>query len=324
MQNARRAAAATVEENVAYVKAVRTELISTIVTDYYQLEMLDAQIAAVGRTIESWKKMVRTQKALMDVGEASSDELSQTEASQLEAEAILEGLQRDMLQTENALCAVLGRTSGHIERGDFATSCKYIKNIPRIDIHALRKRPDVLQAEAQLKSAYYNTNVAIASLYPSLSLSGSIGWTNDPGTVIDPTGWLKTALASLAAPIFQGGRLRAEVTKAKAEQESAKVAFQQAVIDAGKEVNDALASEQYARKTISLREHEIEKLTHTLHVTQLKMRYDSDVNYLQVLTAQQSLMEAEISLLSDRYEMIESHIQLFRALDGEYSHPKIM
>jgi len=319
MQNARHAAAATVEERTAYVQAVRTELISTIATAYYQLEMLDAQIEAVGRTIESWKQMVQTQKALMDVGEASSDELSQTEASQLEAEAVLEGLRHDMLQAENALCAILGRKSGHIERGDFATSCKSIKNIPRIDIRALRKRPDVLQAEAQLKTAYYYTNVAIASLYPSLSLSGSIGWTNDPGMIIDPTGWLKTALASLIAPIFQGGQLRAEVTKAKAEQEAAKVAFQQAVIDAGKEVNDALASEQYARKTISLREREIEKLTHTLQVTQLKMRYDSDVNYLQVLTAQQSLMEAEMSLLSDRYAMIESHIQLFRALGGEYS-----
>ncbi len=319
MQNARRAAAATVEEKAAYAKAVRTELITTIVTAYYKLEMLDAQIATTSRTIESWEAMVRTQKALVAVGEATSDELSQTEASQLKTKAELEELRRDMLQAENALCAVLGRKSGHIERGDFATSCLSMKAIPRINIRALRKRPDILMAEAQLKSAYYTTNVAIASLYPSLNLSGSIGWTNDPGTVMNPTGWLKSAMASLTAPIFEGGRLRAEVKKAQAEQESAKIAFQQAVIDAGKEVNDALASEQYARKTISLRELEIEKLSHTLHATRLKMRYDSGVNYLQVLTAQQSLLEAEINLLSDRYTMLESCIQLFRALGGEYT-----
>ncbi len=319
LQNARRAAAATVEEKTAYAKAVRTELISTIVTAYYKLEMLDAQIAAAGRTIESWEAMIRTQKALMDVGEATSDELSHTEASQLEAKAELEELRRDMLQAENALCAVLGRKSGHIERGDFAASCLSVKDIPSVDIRALRKRPDIVQAEARLKSAYYTTNVAIASLYPSLSLSGSIGWTNDPGIVMNPTGWLKSAMASLTAPIFQGGRLRAEVRKAKAEQESAKLAFQQTVIDAGKEVNDALASEQYARKTIALREREIEKLSHTLNATRLKMRYDSGVNYLQVLTAQQSLLEAEINLLSDRFTMLESCIQLFRALGGEYA-----
>ena len=315
LRNAKKAAAATVEEKAAYVQAVQVELIATIATSYYQLEMYDAQISDTRDIINSWEESVRAQKALMAVGEATSDEVSQSEASKLEAEETLEELQQQMIEAENALCVLLGRYSGHIERGDFLTSCEQIPLIPQVNIQALAARPDIRQAEAALVKAFYLTNEARAALYPSLNLTGSIGWTSTHETA-SVTGMVMRALGELVQPIFANGKLRAAVKQAKAEQEEAKIAFRQAILEAGQEVNDILASRQYAQRAISLNSQQVEKLTDVLDATKKRMRYDSEVNYLQVLLARQSLLEARLSLLSHRYGLLESTIQLYKALGG--------
>lgn len=319
MQNAKKAAAASVEEKQAYVQAVQVELIATIATSYYQLEMYDAQITDTRAILESWDESIRAQKALMAVGEATSDEVSQAEAGRLEAEATLAELQMQMLQAENALCTLLGRSSGHVVRGEFLTSCQAFDQVPKINIRALSTRPDIRQAEAELERAFYATNEARASLYPSLTLSGNIGWTNDAGEIVSPAGVLTRALASLTQPVFANGRLRTAVRQAQAEQEEAKINFRQAILKAGQEVNDILATRQYAQQAIELNTHQIKKLTEVLTATEMRMRYDSEVNYLQVLLARQSLLEARLSLLSNRYTLLESFIGLYRALGGVYS-----
>ena len=316
MRNAKRAAAATVEEQMAYEQAVRTELIATIATAYYQLEMYDAQIADARSIIGSWDESIATQRVLLSVGEATSDDVDQAEAAKLEAESTLEELLLQLRQAENALCAALGRPCQHIDRDSLGASCLAIDSVPSISIRALARRPDVRQAEATLKAAFYATNEARAALYPSLSLSGSIGWTNDIGEIVSPAGLLMNALGSLTQPLFAGGRLRAEVQRTKAEQEAAKVAFRQTVLEAGREVNDLLATEQYARRAISLSEQQVEKLSHIVDASKLRMQYDEDVNYLQVLLARQALLEARLQLLAHRYEMIDAHIQLYKALGG--------
>lgn len=316
MRNAKRAAAATVEEQMAYEQAVRTELIATVATAYYQLEMYDAQIADTRSIISSWEESIATQRILLEVGEATSDDVDQSEAAKLEAESTLEELLLQLRQAENALCATLGRPCQHIERDSLSNSCLAIDSVPSISILALARRPDIRQAEAVLKAAFYATNEARAALYPSLSLSGSIGWTNDVGEIVSPAGVLMNALGSLTQPLFAGGRLRAEVQRTKAEQEAAKVAFRQTVLEAGREVNDIMATEQYARRAISLSEQQVEKLSHIADASKLRMQYDEDVNYLQVLLARQALLEARLQLLAHRYEMIDAHIQLYKALGG--------
>lgn len=316
MRNAKRAAAATVEEQMAYEQAVRTELIATVATAYYQLEMYDAQIADTRSIIKSWEESIATQRVLLSVGEATSDDVDQSEAAKLEAESTLEELLLQLRQAENALCSVLGRPCQHIERDSLGSSCIAISSIPSISIRALAQRPDVRQAEAALKVAFYATNEARAALYPSLSLSGNIGWTNDVGEIVSPAGILMSALGSLTQPLFSGGRLRAEVQRAKAEQEAAKVAFHQTVLEAGQEVNDILATEQYARQAISLSEQQVEKLSHIADASKLRMQYEEDVNYLQVLLARQALLESRLQLLMHRFELMSAHIQLYKALGG--------
>ena len=318
LQNAKKAAAANVEEKAAYVQAVQVELIATIATSYYQLEMYDAQISDTRDIVNSWDESVRAQKALMAVGEATSDEVSMAEASKLKAEETLEALQLQMIQAENALCLLLGRYSGHIERGDFQTSCEKMPLIPQVNIQVLATRPDIRQAEAALKKAFYLTNEARAALYPSLNLSGIIGWTNNVGDATTPTSLLMRALGSLTQPVFANGKLRAEVKKAQAEQEEAKIAFRQAILKAGQEVNNVLATRQYTQRAIQQISQQVEKLMDVLDATEKRMRYDSEVNYLQVLLSRQALLEARLSLLEHRYKFLDSTIQLYKALGGGY------
>jgi len=294
-------------------QAVQVELIAT---SYYQLEMLDAQIADTRAILESWEESIRVQKALMAVGEATSDEVAQAEASRLEAEKKLEELQRQVLQSEHALCAVLGRYGGHIVRSDFQTSIGQLNVVDSLPLRVLANRPDVRQAEAALKSAYYLTNVARAAFYPSLTIGGQVGFgygAENDGTL---TGLLTRVFGSLTMPVFAQGRLKADLKKAKAEQEEAQVAFHQTLVDASKEVNDILAGQHHARRTIALNEQQLEKLQHVLQVTETRMKYESEVNFLQVLLARQSLLEARLSLLDNRYDLVESVINLYRALGG--------
>ncbi len=279
--------------------------------------MYDAQIKETRGIVNSWDESVRAQKALRAVGEATSDEVSMAEASKLEAEETLEALQLQMIETENALCALLGRYSGHIERGDFQASCEQMPLIPKVNIQALATRPDIRQAEAALKKAFYLTNKARAALYPTLNLSGIIGWTNDADEVVSPSGLLMRTLGSLTQPVFAKGKLRAAVKEAQAEQEVAKIAFHQAILKAGQEVNNVLATRQYTQRSIKQISQQVEKLTDVLDATEKRMRYDSEVNYLQVLLARQALLEARLSLLSHRYGLLGSTIQLYKALGGE-------
>ena len=316
MRNARKAAVATVEEKQAYAQAVRVELIATIAASYYQLEMLDAQIADTREIIGSWEESIRVQKALMAVGEATSDEVAQAEASRMEAETKLEDLQKQMLQAEHALCTVLGRYSNGIERGNFHNSAQLLKLTDGVPLQALAQRPDVRQAESALKRAFYLTNEARAAFYPSLTIGGQVGFSLSADEDGSLSGLLTRAFGSLTMPIFAQGKLKADLKKAKAEQEEAQISFRQAILNASKEVNDILASQHYASRAITLNEQQVEKLNHVLQVTEIRMKYESEVNFLQVLMARQSLLEARLSLLENRYQLVDAYIQLYRALGG--------
>ena len=124
-------------------------------------------------------------------------------------------------------------------------------------------------------------------------------------------------LGSLTQPVFAKGKLRAAVKEAKAGQETAKIAFHQAILQAGQEVNNVLATRQYNQRAIKQISQQVEKLTDVLDATEKRMNYDSEVNYLQVLLARQTLLEARLSLLSHCYGLLGSTIQLYKVLGGD-------
>jgi len=180
----------------------------------------------------------------------------------------------------------------------------------------LSRRPDVRAAENSLASAYYAVNIARADLYPSLSLSGVAGWTNNlGGTVMNPSGLLLNAAASFFQPIFNAGAMRGKVKIARADRQAAELAFQQTVLNAGAEVNNALTKYQTALAKEEWRTAQVESLSRAVSKTEKLMQYTS-TTYLEVLTAQQSLLQAQTAQAQDTYEKISAVISLYRALGG--------
>ena len=174
------------------------------------------------------------------------------------------------------------------------------------------------QAETQLATAYYATNESRAAFYPGINLSGTIGWTNDLGTVVNPGKWIWNAIGSLTQPLLQNGQLRAQYKISKAQQEQAKLSFQQTLLNAGAEVNAALTKIQATNEKSDLYDKQIASLETAVKSTQALM-LNSSTNYLQVLTAQQTLLSAQISQISNRFDQIQAVIELYQALGGGYT-----
>lgn len=185
-----------------------------------------------------------------------------------------------------------------------------------VPLQLLSNRPDVRSAEYSLMQAFYATAEARSALYPKITLSGTVGWTNNSGMgIVNPGKLLLSAAGSLVQPIFNANANRARVKIAKAQQEEYKLAFQQALLNAGAEVNDALTQSQSARAKADLRVQQIAALERAVESTELLMQHGS-TTYLEVLTAQQSLLTAQLSQISDRFNEIQGIVNLYQALGG--------
>lgn len=316
--NAKRGARAALEQSEAYRQAVQTQLVATIANSYYTLLMLDRQLAITCRTADTWTESVRTMKALKRAGQATEMAVAQTEASKLSVDASVVSLRRQINEMENSLSTLLGLSPQEIMRSTLEDQQFPDSLSTGVPLQLLSRRPDVRQCEAQLATAYYATNSARSAFYPSITLSGSAGWTNAAGAAIsNPGQWLLSAIGSLVQPIFNRGKNIANLKIAKAQQEEALLTFQQSLLDAGAEVNNALVKWQSARERITLDERQTISLRSALRSSELLMQHSSQ-NYLEVLTARQSLLQAELNVASDRFDEIQGVINLYHALGGGY------
>ena len=316
--NSKRGAQAALEQSEAYRQAVQTQLVATIANSYYTLLMLDEQLDISRRTAQTWDESVRTMKALKRAGQATEMAVAQTEAGKLAVDASVLSVERQINEMENSLSTLLGLSPQAIERSTLKEQQFPDTLSTGVPLQLLSRRPDVRQCEAQLAVAYYATNSARSAFYPSITLSGSAGWTNATGaTVTNPGQWLLTAVGSLVQPLFNRGKNIANLKIAKAQQEEALLTFRQSLLDAGAEVNDALVQWQTARQRIQLDEQQVAALRSALHSSELLMQHSSQ-NYLEVLTARQSLLQAELDTTTDRFDEIQGVINLYHALGGGY------
>lgn len=314
--NAKRGARAALEGSRAYEQAVQTELVATIANSYYTLLMLDRKLEINERTLDSWKEMEKTLEALKNAGKSNDAAVLQAKANRLALEASVVSVLKSIRETENSLSALLADTSQMIKRGILAKQSFPDTLTVGLPIQLLANRPDVRQAEFNLTQACYATNSARAAFYPSITLSGSIGWTNNAGEIImNPGSWLLRAVGSLVQPLFNKGTNIANLRQAKAYQEETLLLFRQSLLDAGKEVNDALTICQSARLRLDYGEQQVSVLKEAVRKTELMMRHSS-INYLEVLTARQSLLDAELTQAQDKFDEIQGIISLYHALGG--------
>lgn len=314
--NAKWGARAALEGSRAYEQAVQTRLVATISGSYYTLSMLDRQLAINERTLDTWEKTVHTLEALKRAGKSNDAAVLQAQANRMALESSVLSIRKSIAETENALSALLALPSQAIERGTLEDAVFPETVSIGVPLQLLANRPDVRQAEHNMAQAFYATNAARAAFYPSLTLSGTLGWTNNGGGVVtNPAGWLANAIGSLVQPLFNRGANRANLKIAKARQEEATLLFRQSLLDAGKEVNDALTAWQTARQRLEIDRNQIATLREAVRKTELLMRH-SPTTYLEVLTAQQSLLAAEQAEAQDRFDEIAGVIALYHALGG--------
>ena len=314
--NTKRGAEAALEQSKSYKQAVRTQLIATIANSYYTLLLLDKQLAISERTAAIWKENVNAMRALKKAGLRDESAVSQAEANYLSVEASLLTLRQQINATENSLSTLLGKVPQTINRSNLDKQVFPQKISTGVPLELLKNRPDVQQAEYSLAQAFYSVNEARSAFYPNITLSGSAGWTNSGGGFIaNPGALLLQAIGSLTQPLFNKGTNIARLKITKAQQEEAALAFRQSLLNAGSEVNNALTQWQTARERILLGNKQIKSLETALKSSRLLMEH-GDFTYLEVLTAQQSLLQAELTVVSDRFDEIQGVINLYHSLGG--------
>ena len=319
LRNAKKSAQVAVEQTKTVRQAVQQSLVANVANFYYTLCMLDAQLVVSEQTAANWRQSVEMTRKLMEAGRSNKAALSQTEANCLNVEASVYDLREAIVLTENALCTILGEAPHHIQRASLDTFVAPAVVETGVPMALLQNRPDVKQAELQLAQAFYGVNSANANFYPALTISGTLGYTNNGTTIeLDPAKWIWNALASLVQPIFQNGRLIAQKRVAVMQQEEAKMGFQQSLVSAGNEVNSALVSLQTAEAKKALIAQQVSALESAVQATEAlyKDNVSRQVNYLNVLTAQSGLLSAQLGQISNQFATIQATIDLYQALGG--------
>ncbi len=315
LRNAKRQSKSALEQSVAYQKAVQTELVATVAINYHTLLLLDKQLDISLRTMKMWEENIRTMEAMLRAGRINNNSVLQSKANRLALESNIVSIQEQIEVAENNISTLLKITPQHIDRAtDIVMHAPEELHIG-LPLQLLANRPDVQMAEYSLAQSFYAVGVARASLYPSISLTGSMSYSDGSGVVTNPGDIIYNLAGSILQPIFNRRKLRGELEIAKLQQEQSLLQFNQAVLDAGAEVNIAIIECRSARERMFKQEQQIENLQKALRGAELLMKHGTS-SYLEVLVAQQGLLSAELSLATSKFEQTQGVINLYRSLGG--------
>ena len=307
----KRKAKAVLAQAEASADATKANLIATVVEQYFHLLLLEILMA----TDSLWDESLETERALWENGKAYSTAVNQMESSNLSVKMQIIDTRRSIRSAENTMCKLLRITPQSIARntwGAYALPERFETGVPAV---LLENRPDIKAADQALAEAFYNTASARAAFYPSFNLMGLIGWTNNGGVIADPGALLLQAAASLTQPIFQAGKLSAQLKIAKLNQQDQLNQYVQTVINAGNQVNECLADCQTARDKDILYKRQVAVLQDAYDGTHELMN-NGKASYLEVLTAQESLLSAQLNEAENLYNGAIGLISLYIALGG--------
>ena len=328
--NKKRAANAVLLQSQVYEEAKRANLISAVAQQYYLLQLLDRQLEILTATDSLWNASLATEKTLWENGKVYSTAVNQMEASYLNVKTQIVDARRSIRDVENSICSLLAETPQHIERTQWGSAAlpehpsystgqrMFDNKFIQIGVPAtmLELRPDIRLANFAMEEAFYNTQAARAAFYPSINLSGAAGWTNSAGgMLVNPGKILLNAVASLTQPIYARGQIKANHKIAQLSEEDLQRQYVQTVIDAGNQVNEALADCQAAREKHGYYHRQVEVL-HEAYKGTHELMDNGKSNYLEVLTAQETLLNAQLSEAMNMYNGAQAVIALYIALGG--------
>lgn len=300
-----------------YQTLVKTNIISGVANMYYTLLMLDKQLEIVNNmhelTKETWDKM----KVLKDLGRGiRSTGVQSAEANYYAVEAKKTDLVRQIRETENALSLLMGQPAQSILRGKLENQALPTNLSTGIGIQLLANRPDVHAAEMQLAECFYGIETARSRFYPSLTIAPTGMFTNSAGAaVINPGKWMLSAVGSLVQPIFQKGKIIAGLRVAEAQYEKAYNTWQNSIFKAGNEVSNALVLYHSSGEKSKIEAKQIQTLQQNVEDTKLLLSQSSST-YLEVITAQQTLLNAQMAKITDDFHKMQAVVNLYQALGG--------
>ena len=300
-----------------YQTVVQTNIVCGIANMYYTLMMLDRQLEVVtdmsGLVKETWDMM----QLQMNLGRARSTSVQSAEANYYSVLAQAEDLKRQIRETENSLCLLIGEPAHQIARGKLEEQSLPSEFATGVGLQLLSNRADVHAAEMSLAQCFYDVETARSRFYPSITVTGTAAFTNSAGTaIINPGKWLLSAVGSLVQPIFQHGQIVAGLKVAKAQYEQAYNTWQNAVLQAGNEVSNALVTYNASAEKAELDGKRVAVLKQNVEDTKKLMESSSNTTYLEVISAQSNLLNAEISEVTDQFNKMQAVVNLYQALGG--------
>ena len=312
----KRASIAQYLQTQAARQAIQTELVANIASLYYQLLATDAQIEVVTKTMDNRDKSVEVITALKESGSVNEVAVQQTEAQKYATQIILKDLEYNRKVLENSFNQLLGKAPNAVVRSNFADQKIDADVKVGLPAYLLSKRPDVLAAELNFRSTFELTNVARSYFYPSLTLNATGGL-----QALELKDWFNTKsifatiITGLTQPIFNQRQNKTRLEVAKANQQKAYLQYEKALLVAGKEVSDALASYENETDKLIIREKQLEALTKAATYSDELLQYGL-VNYLEVLTAKDNALNTEINYIDNKFKQMNAVIKLYKALGG--------
>ncbi len=314
LRSSKKAAAMSLLQTKDYQLAVQTRLISNVANLYYTLLMLDKQMEIVtdmeNLTKDTWDMM----KLQMEFGRARSTSVQSAEAAYYSVKNQSVNIKRQIRESENSLSLLLGEPAQTIARGKLDGQSLPENYAGGVGVQLLSNRPDVHANEMALASCFYGVQNARSRFYPSINITTNAGWTNGQGT-INPAKFLVQAVGSLTQPLFMKGQLKAGLRVAEDQYKQAYNTWQNSILTAGSEVSNALVAYNAAKESEELEQKRIDVLKKNVEDIELLYKQSSST-YLEVITAQQNLLNAQVSQVQDQFTKLQSIVNLYYALGG--------
>lgn len=312
----KRASEAGYLQSVAAHQAVKTQLVSAIASTYYQLLALDAQLKVTEQTVTARESSVTTIQALKEAGQVTQVAVDQNIAQYNNAKALQVDLKVAIYQAENTLNLLLGKPAQTITRG--ALDNQELEADIKLGVPAtlLSNRPDVIASEYGLINAFEMTNVARSNFYPSLTLTATSGFQSlELDKLLSGNSIFATVVGGLAQPIFNRRAIKTQHEVAKAQQEQALLTFKKTLLTAGNEVSNALYAYNAETEKFAYRQNEVEALRQA-EANSEELLKNGYANYLDLLTARQSALNAELNVIDNKLQQLLSIVNLYEALGG--------
>ncbi|WP_250255151.1 TolC family protein [Chryseobacterium sp. Marseille-Q3244] len=301
----------------AYRQAVQTQLVANIAATYYQLLAYDEQLNIVQQSLEVYSKDTETMKILKNSNVVTGAAVVQSAANYYAVKSTVPDIKNNIRQAENTLCLLLGRTPGPIKRDSLFSEQVYSELSIGVPAQLLANRPDVKEAELQLRSNFEQVNVARTAFYPALTITGQSGlYATQLKSFFNAGAFFANIVGGLTQPIFNNGLNKQKLKVAQANYEASEYNYRKVLLTAGQEVSNALYQYQMVDEKAISRKEQIANLEKAVYFTKELLKYTSATNYTDVLTSEQSLLSARQNAVTDKLQQLQAVVNLYAALGG--------